>query len=488
MPILDILLPIITKIFNFSVSSGTYPKSWKDANLIPLQKKSSPSSFSDYRPISILPFLSKVLERLIHWQLSTFLTSNNLLNPFQSGFRPGHSATTALAKVSDDIRWGMESQNLTVLTLLDFSNAFNTVDFDILLKVLHSLNISPPVIDWFRSYLYGRRQRIKVEDSFSSWCDTSAGVPQGGVLSPLLFAIFINSISDQLSSSYHLYADDFQIYTQSRLENIDDAIETTNNDIKLISDWSKSHGLLVNPRKTQCIIIGSSYYISRLDYSKLTPVVFDGVIIPYSQTVKNLGVTFDTTLSWRTQVDEVRKKMFAAYGALRRLQNFLPIPTKIMLAQSLLLPILDYADSSYPDISVELLLKLERLQNLGIRFIFGLRKYDHVSEFRNKLEWLTVRQRRNLHILSSLYSILFHSKSPGYLKQRFVFLASKHGLSLRSTDSLLLDVPTHSSNFYGLSFTVQAIRLWNSLPVSIRAAKTLETFKKYVKDHYLKDA
>lgn len=180
--------------------------------------------------------------------------------------------------------------------------------------------------------------------------------------------------------------------------------------------------------------------------------------------------------------------MFAAYGALRRLRNFLPIPTKIMLAQSLLLPILDYADSSYPDITVELLNKLERLQNLGIRFIFGLRKYDHVSECRKKLEWLTVRQRRNLHIISLLYSTLFHSKSPGYLKKRFEYNANSHEFSLRSSYTLSLNMPTHSTDFYDLSFTVHATRLWNSLPIAVRTAKTLETFKKHVKDHYLKDA
>ncbi|KAA5578034.1 hypothetical protein F3G14_18905, partial [Acinetobacter baumannii] len=137
------------------------------------------------RPISILPFLSKVLERLIHNQLSSFLNSHDLLNPFQSGFRPGHSTVTALVKITDDIRLGMENGQLTVLTLLDFSNAFNTVDFDILLAVLRSFNISPTVIEWFRNYLYGRRQCVRLGESISSWCNTSAGVPQGGVLSPL---------------------------------------------------------------------------------------------------------------------------------------------------------------------------------------------------------------------------------------------------------------------------------------------------------------
>ncbi|CAB3262078.1 unnamed protein product [Arctia plantaginis] len=133
LPILDEILPVISHILNYSISVNVFPSAWKMAQIIPLPKKCNPSSFSDYRPISILPFLSKVLERLIHTQLTSFLSRNCLLNPFQSGFRPGHSTTTALVHITDDVRSGMDEGKLTVFALLDFSNAFNTVDFDVLL-------------------------------------------------------------------------------------------------------------------------------------------------------------------------------------------------------------------------------------------------------------------------------------------------------------------------------------------------------------------
>lgn len=132
---------------------------------------------SEFRPISILPFLSNALERPIHTQLNDFLTSNNLLNPLQSGFCPEHSTTTTRTHVTDGIRSSMEQGQLRVIALLEFSNAFNTVDFDVFLSVLGTLNISPLAIDRFRSYLLGRRQRICVENSFSSWCPVSASVP-----------------------------------------------------------------------------------------------------------------------------------------------------------------------------------------------------------------------------------------------------------------------------------------------------------------------
>lgn len=488
MLILDEILLVIQHILNASITSGTFPSIWKEAQIIPLPKKSNPTSYTDYRPISILPFLSKVLERLIHQQLSSFLNRNDLLNPFQSGFRPGHSTVSALVKITDDVRYSMANGQVTVLSLLDFSNAFNNVDFDVLLGLLLSLNISPTVIEWFRSYLHGRRQRIRIDDSFSSWCITTAGVPQGGVLSPLLFGIFINSISDHLTSSYHLYADDLQIYRHAQIDKLPEAIDSINLDLGKILTWSKSYGLSVNPAKTQVIVIGSSRMISKIDWFTLPQVLFDGTHIEVSESLKNLGVIFDRHLSWEPQLAETSRKLFASAGSLRRLRNFLPTSTKTALVQSLLLPILDYADACYLDLTEVQLNKLERLQNFCIRFIFGLRKYDHVSEYRHKLQWLPIRLRRNTHILFLLYTILFFPSTPCYLKERFEFLPFATSRPLRVSSSLMLRTPVHSSKFSGNSFTVRAVRLWNDLPLPIRQAKSIGIFKKMVQDHYLSSA
>lgn len=484
-PLLDTILPILCHILNTSISESVFPSTWKEAQVIPFPKISNPKSFSEYRPISILPFLSKVLERLVHDQLSKFLSTQNLLNPYQSGFRPGHSTTTALLKITDDIRYGMEGGQLTVLTLLDFSNAFNTINFDILLAILRSLNVSPTVIDWFSSYLHGRRQRVRFEDSFSSWCNLLAGVPQGGVLSPLLFAIFINSLSTHITSPYHLYADDLQIYSQASLNELASAIETTNFNLRRIAEWSDAYGLKVNPLKTQVMIIGSKRMVDKVDWSTVPNVELGGVIIPYSKSVKNLGLTLDQCLTWNLQLEAISRKLFASAGSMRRLRNFLPTATKVELAQSLLLPVLDYADACYLDLTEDQLNKLERLQNFCIRFIFGLRKYDHVSEFRNKLKWLPIRLRRNTHILSLLYTILFSPSAPCYLRERFEFLHSCNSLSLRSSENLILQIPVHRSTFYDRSFSVQAVRLWNALPVSVRRAPSLKVFKDQIKKYYL---
>jgi len=247
-------------------------------------------------------------------------------------------------------------------------------DFDVLPAILSSLKISPGVIDWFRSYLLGRRQRIHLDKSYSHWSNTTVGVPQSGVLSPLLFPIFINSISDKLTSSYHLYADDLQIYSQDTLPNLSKAITKINADLSQIQQWTTKYGIVVNPVKTQLVVVGSSRLLAKVDVSMLPRVILNGITVPFSEKVKNLGIYIDNTLSWSPQLQIISRKLYGSAASLRRLRNFLPIATKTALAQSILLPILDYANVSYLDLNENQLDKLERLQNFCIRFIFGLRK------------------------------------------------------------------------------------------------------------------
>ena len=485
---LNPVLPVLCHIFNHSLCSNSFPNTWRQAIVIPIPKVPNPLSFSDYRPISILPFLSKVLERIVHQQLSSFLALNKILSPFQSGFRPGHSTVTALNKVNDDIRLGIDNQQITILALLDFSNAFNSVDFDILLAILKSINISSEAIEWFYSYLHEREQVIRINDQQSSACRLSAGVPQGGVLSPLLFSIFINSVTKLLSLSFHLYADDLQIYVTTDVNDIAKAINLVNSNLHKISSWSKSFGLTINPKKSQVCFLGSRQQLSKLNFPSYPPIIFDNCKLECSNTVKNLGIKVDSTFSWASHISELSRKMYYTMGRLKRWKNLLPIQTKISLASSLLLPILDYADTCYLDVSQQLLITLERLQNLVIRFIFGLKKFDHISQYRVRLQWLSVENRRNLHTVTLLYSILFHPDTPSYLKERFSFLGSNSCIpfSLRSKSDNVLEIPLCRTHCYSKSFTVEAVKLWNALPREVRQSTSINIFKHKAKHYYLR--
>ncbi|CAG9091136.1 unnamed protein product [Plutella xylostella] len=227
----------------------------------------------------------------------------------QSGFRSGHSTTTALLKVTEDIRCAMEDRRVTVLVLVDFSNAFNAVDHDLLLAVLECHKISVPAISWFSSYLRGRQQAIRNGPSVvSDWADLTAGVPQGGILSPLLFSTFINFVTSNLHCSYHLYADDLQIYSHVKIDDLDAGIAAVNGDLDEILRWSQHFGISVNPKKCQAIIVGSSRLLSSLDYTTVPPVQFDGRVIPFSPTVNDLGLIIDEHLSWEQQLDKCERR------------------------------------------------------------------------------------------------------------------------------------------------------------------------------------
>ncbi|CAG9131211.1 unnamed protein product [Plutella xylostella] len=333
-----------------------FPNLWLKAFVLPLPKVPVPSAPNEYRPISVLPFLSKILESVVHHQLTTFLTKGNLLNPFQSGFRPGHSTTTALLKVTEDIRCAMVDRRVTILVLVDFSNAFNAVDHDLLLAVLQCHKISDPAVSWFSSYLRGRQQAIRCGPTvISDWADLSAGVPQGGILSPLLFSTFINFVTSNLKCSYHLYADDLQIYNRVKLDELDAGIAGVNGDLEQILQWSRNFDISVNPSKCQAIIVGGSRLLSGLDYAAVPPVKYDGRVVPFSPTVTDLGLMIDQNLSWEPQLDKVSRKIYASLHSLLRMKNFLPQHTKLALVNSLLLPIIDYADVCYLDLTEALL-------------------------------------------------------------------------------------------------------------------------------------
>lgn len=479
--IIDSVLPVITHIINFSLVNSVFPSSWRNAFVTPLAKCSNPNIPSHYRPISILPYLSKVLEAVVHKQLTKFIEKTSYLSPFQSGFRVGHSTTTALIKVTEDVRMAMEESRLTILVLIDFSNAFNLVNHDILMAVLSHVGLTPSALEWFSSYLRGRRQITRNAGCLSDWCDVVAGVPQGGILSPLLFSVYINLITHCLKCFYHLYADDLQIYTHAEPENINAAVDRINYDLSLIKEWSLKFGISVNPMKCQAIIIGSSHRISALNFGTINPICFDSIIIPFSYKVKNLGLIIDDKLSWLPQVTEVCRKVTLTLRSLYRLKNFLPMNTKRILVQALLLPIIDYGDVCYIDLNRNLVNRLDRIINNCVRFIFGLRKFDSVISYRSKIKILSIDQRRQIRVLCTLFSILFDPTVPSYLKSLFQFQYASHPRNLRSTDTLTLHVPLCHTNFLSQSFTSQAVRYWNTLPTDIRNADSKFCFKCRVK-------
>ena len=476
----------ITNIFNTSLATGTYPAIWKLAHVKPLPKITAPAASSDYRPISILAALSKALEHIVHKQISTHVQVNNLLDPLQSGFRTNHSTTTALLKITDDIRRAMDKRQLTILILLDFSKAFQTVDHDILAtKLKYSFKFSELALNWIQSYLADRKQSIFSQNATSNWKLVEAGVPQGSVLGPLLFTLYTTDVTKAIQHmQHHLYADDLQCYITSSSSNINETIASANRDLSSIANWSIHHGLQINPTKSQAIIIGSRQNLSHIDKSAISALSINGSTIPFSNTVKNLGIILNSTLTWENHINSVCKRAYASLHPLHRLKHFLPRTVKERLTQTLVLSHLDYCDVVYDDCNSTLSHKLQRIQNSCIRFIFNLKRHDHVSHCIRELSWLKLNDRRSLHKTVLLHKIL-SSGQPSYLASLFNFLGDTHSLNTRSNTSNILSIPAHKSDFFSRSFSVSASRQWNSLSLELRQLRSIGIFKRKVKEFLL---
>lgn len=254
--ILPHILCYINHIFNTILTTSIYPSSWKCARVIPIPKVREPKSPADFRPISILPFLSKAFERLVKTQMSAHLETNRLLSTHQSGFRSGRSTTTALLDITENIRADIDARRISIVVLLDFSKAFDTVNHTFLLRKLsHQFDMSSSATSLMRNYLHDRVQFVSQMGDHSTIGLLNRGVPQGSVLGPLLFSLYINELPTLIKHSRcHLFADDVQLNISGTIDNISDTVKMLNEDLSRIGNWATDSKLVLNAAKSQSII------------------------------------------------------------------------------------------------------------------------------------------------------------------------------------------------------------------------------------------
>ena len=297
------------------------------------------------------------------------------------------------------------------------------------------------------------------------------------------FPRFGAEYNNMVSRHCYLHADDLQCYISSPISNITKAIETLNLDLQNICNWAQVNGLRVNPSKSKFIAIASRQLMSSININALPEVVFNNTSIPLSTSVKNLGIILNQNLTWEEHVNIICRRAYAALHSLYRLKNFLPQTIKKTLVQSLVLTHLDYCDIALIDIPDELSRRLQRVQNACIRYIFNVKRYDHISPYRRELGWMDVNARRSFRSLCALYKMLKFNQ-PVYLASRFQFLSDRHSLNTRSRDTKTLSFPSHKSSFYSKSFTVQTTRAWNEIPCNIRSSNSLEIFRSKLLAHF----
>lgn len=459
------ILPYLTHIINFCLSNSIFPTQWKISRILPLPKKKQPSDFKDLRPISILSAVSKILERTMNEQIRAYLDRFSLLPGTQSGFRPGYSCASALLHVVDDICSGVDRDMASVLVLLDFSRAFDTIDHDFLYCILLHIGFSFPAAQLIRNYLSDRYQYVQLPNSRSRMRRIECGVPQGSILGPLLFTIYIYKLASSLQyANIHNYADDTQIYFSFKESDVELATQTLNHDLQSLAQFAEQHSLKINPAKSAVVVFGSVRTRQRLAGSIRVAIGND--VIPVVDVCDNLGVKLDCGLRFREHVGGCIRKAFGALKLLYGCRSVLNRRAKILLSDALILSHFNFADIVYHScIDSVTARRIQRMQNCCIRLVCGLRRWQHVTCKLKEINWLNMANRRALHCMR-FYHKLIITGVPQYLYDKITFRTDVHNLNIRSRG--LLTPPIHKTAFFERGFSYSIAKRYNELDITFR--------------------
>jgi hypothetical protein len=435
---------------------------------------------TNYRPISNLSNISKLLERIIYNRLSEHIHSFNTYSIFQSAYRRFFSTETALLKIQNDLLLAIDKQKVTALVLLDLSAAFDTIDHRILLHRLENwFGVSGSALRLLSSYLTGRSQSVIINGHCSPSEPLTTGVPQGSVLGPLLFTIYTTPIAHVIqrqSFSFHLYADDTQIYISFASKDTDINLKAMSSTLDIVHSWFTSNRLTLNPAKTEYLIIGTRQQRTKLASATLK---FAGNDLNPVPSARNLGVVFDSEMSLESHISKVCQTSYLHIRQIRKVRHLLDLNSAILLANSLVSSRLDYCNSLYFGMPDCLLDRLQRVQNSLARAVVpSVRRFDHITPTLKTLHWLPVRDRIKFKIATLTFKVL-NNNQPTYLRDLVkLHLPSR---ALRSAGRQLLIVPDIRSANGRRSFFFSAPTVWNSLPENVRSSGSLLTFRKGLK-------
>ena len=410
-------LPILTRIFNNSFAACTFPRAWKISEVTPIFKSRDFDNPSNTRPISLLPILSKVCEKLAHKQFVNYLNYNSKIAKQQSGNRQFHSTETALLHFTDEILKNMDKKKVSLVVLLDMSKAFDSVNHELLLSKLRKIGVSTSAHKWFKSYLIDHSQVVKIKDTTSKALPLEFRVAQRSILDSLLFTIYINDLP--LVPRYcqsAIYVDDDKLFLAFQPCEILKAIQLLNLDLVEIARWCCLNFLLVNPDKTKLLVMGVPQLLQRLPPLSVT---FLGKEISPVPVAKDLGVFTDETLLYNEHISKTVSSCLYKLTQINRIKHLLDKKTLLLLLSAFIFNRSFYCSTVWSNTSNSNLKKLQLVQNFAARLILGLRKFDHISEGHKSLKWLNVKDRLFLNDAVMVHRCL-QDKPPEYLKGKFI--------------------------------------------------------------------
>ena len=476
---LKLAIPYVSKsiaqLLNISTRNCIFPESWKTARVTPIFKEGDKSEPSNYRPISVLPVLTRLFEKLIFSQLYKYLNDNNLLSQEQSGFRTLHSTVSCLLKSTDDWYSAFDNSEIVGATFVDLRKAFDTVDHSLLCGKLERYGVRNNELRWFVSYLAGRKQFCRVNGTDSQVNAVDIGVPQGSCLGPLLFLVYINDLPKVIEScTVAMYADDTGLYYRGA--SLDHLNETINKDLERLDNWLKGNKLSLNVVKTVSMNI-----VSRQKHQKVLGELDLKIRDTNIQNVKEtkyLGLQIDRHLTWKKHVDTISRKVSRVLGVLKHAKKFLPQNILKNLYISIIEPHFRYCSSVWGCCSTTYINRLQKLQNRAVRIItnsafdtpakpllanLGLRSISELNE--NELRLITYKSLNDL--------------APNYLRQLLIRNSQQSCRALRNTDRDL-KLPLKRTNNGQKGYSFRGAKSWNSLSAGAKCAPSLASFKTYL--------
>ena len=484
----ELSLPL-SIIINQSLSSGIVPTEFKTAIVIPSLKKPhlDPHQELNYRPISNLKFISKVLEKVVYKQLDKYLTENNFMSDNQSAYKAFHSTETSLLKVTNDILIALDQGKSTLLVTLDMSAAFDTVDHQMLLKRYNSdFGICGVALDWLTSYLTGRKQMIKVGDFCTAPTPVEFGFPQGSVLGGLKYNAYTSPL-DPLIRQHNVddqcYADDSNLYISFNLRDTTDTARLTENltdCLNHVKQWMVQNRLQLNASKTEAILFKPP--TRGLLSSHAVTLHFDKYKVDFFSHITSLGVILDENLKLERQVNAITKTAHFHLRKIKRVRNRITKDIAETLVNTLVTSRLDYCNALLCHLPKKTICKLQKVQNASAKMILQANKRSHVTPLLKHLHWLPVSYRCQFKVLILTFKIL-HGTAPVYLKD--LVSLYRPNRSLRSVNQFFLKRPGMPKKKCGeRAFSNLAPVLWNGLPTAIRKAESLNEFKSKLKSHF----
>lgn len=462
---------ILFKLFEQSLSVGVLPGDWKVGKVVPVHKTGDKHIPLNYRPISLTSISCKILEHIIFSHLVNFLESNNFFSPAQHGFRKSFSCETQLLTFTHDLHRILDRSSKADCIFLDFSKAFDKVSHRLLLHKLSKLNIDANILSWIHAFLTNRSQFVFVNDTSSSLSSVTSGVPQGSVLGPLLFLIFINDLPASVSSSISLFADDCVIYREVT-NNLD--VISLQSDINSVLEWCNMWNMQLNVNKCKVM------RISRVQND--TPrYFFNNVSLEHVSCYKYLGVHISSTLSWDSHIQYITNNANRMLGFLKRNFSTVPVSLKLLLYKTLVRSKLDYASSIWDPGTDVLTLAVEAVQNRSARYILtNYHRIASVTSMKLGLKLPTLALRRKIFRLC-LYHKLYHHNP--FLRERLLTPAPY--ISSRLDHQHKMDVPSCKTTSFHSSFIPRTTLDWNHLPASAVSISDGVAFKNCIANIYI---